>query len=345
MTAFRTLRIAAPTAAPAVRPSSLSRRFDGWILRLACDERRLIGLSVLRVVLGVAAVLFYISDYGRREYFWGPHSYNSPQLASAALGRGLYSFFLVNGSEWWFELVFHLGLLIAVLFTIFGGRVLTLCHAAFMWSLYSRNQDILEGGDNLARIVLIFMVLTVSNAYLAPGARRRRERIKTRGETPQARTVLHNLGAFLIVFQIATVYFWSGYWKIIGTVWQQGVSMYYISRINSFHMLGLYSTVMANPFVSTAVAYATVVIEVAFPFVLVTRRAWLRKLDTLALEGLHLGIIACMGLVCFGLIMIGADFAALRDEDYRSMRRQLARCTAALRTLRKGDPYSTGLPC
>jgi len=39
----------------------------------------------------------------------------------------------------------------------------------------------------------------------------------------------------------------------------------------------------------------------------------------LAIEAMHLGIMVCMGLVCFGLLMIGADFTCLRDEDYRSL--------------------------
>ncbi|MFI5932760.1 hypothetical protein [Actinoplanes sp. NPDC051494] len=35
--------------------------------------------------------------------------------------------------------------------------------------------------------------------------------------------------------------------------------------------------------------------------------ASLRKLNTPAIEGMHAGIIVFMGLVCFGLIMLGAD--------------------------------------
>jgi hypothetical protein len=38
---------------------------------------------------------------------------------------------------------------------------------------------------------------------------------------------------------------------------------------------------------------------------------------------MHLGIAAFMGLVCFGLLMIGADCVCLRDEDYRSLWRSL----------------------
>lgn len=58
------------------------------------------------------------------------------------------------------------------------------------------------------------------------------------------------------------------------------------------------------------------------PFAILSARSWIRKANTLALEGMHLGIIACMGLVCFGLLMIGADCTCLRDEDYRSLARR-----------------------
>jgi hypothetical protein len=67
-------------------------------------------------------------------------------------------------------------------------------------------------------------------------------------------------------------------------------------------------------------------------------RAWLRKLNTLAIEGMHAGIMVFMGLVCFGLIMLGADSVCLRDSDYHSLHRFAAalrdRVMACVRGLR-----------
>jgi len=80
---------------------------------------------------------------------------------------------------------------------------------------------------------------------------------------------------------------------------------------------------MGNAYLGTAVSYATIFMELAFPFALLSSRAWLRKANTLALEAMHLGIAAFMGLVCFGLLMIGADCVCLRDEDYRSLWKRL----------------------
>jgi hypothetical protein len=303
--------------------AAASRRVDRIILAVSCQERRLIGIALLRIIIGLATILYCLSDYGHRQFFWGPHSYDSPQAASSALPRWGFSLYFVSNSQAWFELLFHLTIVASALFMVFGGRILTLVQAVLMWSLHNRNQDILEGGDNLAQILILFMLLTVSNGYFAPGAKARRAALRQVPE-PTFGTALHNLGAYLIVFQVAIVYLASGYWKIAGQVWQQGVAMYYVSRINGFAMSTTYAHLMGNPFIGTAVSYATIFIELAFPFAILSSRAWIRKAQTLSLEGLHLGIMAFMGLVCFGLIMIGADCTAMRDEDYRSLWIQVA---------------------
>ncbi|MHA6762473.1 hypothetical protein [Streptacidiphilus sp. PAMC 29251] len=302
-------------------PAAGLRVLDSALVRMMRTEHRLIGLALLRIVIGAATILYCLSDYSSRQFFWGPDSYNSAHTASAALPARGFSLFLLSNSQLWFELLFHLVILVSALFMVFGGRALTIAQAVLMWSLHNRNQDILEGGDNLAQILIIFMVLTVTNGYFAPGAKARRARLLS-SDQPQLSTAVHNLGAYLIVFQVAIVYFVSGYWKIAGTIWQQGTAMYYISRISGFDMSGTYAHLMGNAFIGTGVCYVTIFIELAFPFAILSGRAWIRKAQAVSLEGMHLGIMLFMGLVCFGLIMIGADCTGLRDEDYRSLWRQ-----------------------
>jgi hypothetical protein len=296
-------------------------RLDAVLLRLATRRHRLVGVAILRVVIGFATVLYCLSDYSKRRFLWGPDSYNSISTAKAELPRWGFSIFLWSHSTLWFEIAFHAAIVIALAFMIFGGRALTLAQAVMMWSLHNRNQDILEGGDNLTQILILFMVFTVSNAYFAPGAKKRRAKMREQ-EQPAVSTVLHNLGAFLIVFQTAVLYFAAGYWKITGKMWQDGVAMYYISRITGFEMSAKYAHLMSNAIVGTAICYFTILIELALPFALLSARPWVRKTNTLALEGLHVGIMAFMGLVCFGLLMIGADCTCLRDDDYRSLARR-----------------------
>ncbi|MFD1272440.1 hypothetical protein ACFQ51_12955 [Streptomyces kaempferi] len=183
-----------------------TERLDAMVLRFATRKHRLIGTSLLRVVIGFATILYCLSDYSKRRFLWGPESYNSISTAKSALPRWGFSLFLWGHSTVWFEIVFHAVILVSAAFMIFGGRVLALAQAVLMWSLHNRNQDVLEGGDNLAQILILFMVFTVSNAYFAPGAKRRRAEMREL-ERPTTSTVLHNLAAFLIVFQTAVLYF------------------------------------------------------------------------------------------------------------------------------------------
>ncbi|KUN06287.1 hypothetical protein AQI95_15485 [Streptomyces yokosukanensis] len=315
----------APRAARAHKMAGafLLARLDGFALRLARRERRLIGLSLMRLVIGFATILYCLADYSNRQFLWGPHAYDSPSTASAQIPGGGFSLYLFSDSQAWFEFLFHATILTSAAFMIYGGRALTVVQAVMMWSLHYRNQDLLEGGDNLAQILVIFLAFTCSNAYFAPGAKKRREKLLAQDRQPAISTVLHNLATYLIVFQTAVLYLAAGYWKIFGKVWQDGVAMYYISRETEFHMSATFAHVMSNAYLGTAMSYATIVIELAFPFALVSSRAWLRKANILALEAMHLGIAAFMGLVCFGLLMIGADSVCLRDEDYRSLWRRL----------------------
>jgi hypothetical protein len=56
-----------------------------------------------------------------------------------------------------------------------------------------------------------------------------------------------------------------------------------------------------------------------------------RKANTLALESMRRpGIMVCMGLVCFGLLMIGTDCTCVRHEDYRELRGRAVCVTSRL---------------
>ncbi|AEV86901.1 Sporulation-delaying protein sdpB [Actinoplanes sp. SE50] len=299
-------------------------RLDTFLARISVREHRLIGIALMRIVIGFATILYCLADYDRREFLWGPTSYYSAGVARTALPHHGFSLFLLSDSRVWFEIVFHLVIVVSLAFMIFGGRSLTIAQAVLLWSLHWRNQDVLEGGDNLAQIVIIFMIFTVSNAYFAPGARNRRERMLAR-EAPVLRTAVHNLAAYLMVFQICVLYFMAGYWKVTGEQWQDGVAMYYISHVTGFALSSTYAALMSNAFIGTAVTYFTVFTELAFPFAVLSVRGWVRKTVILAIEGMHLGIMVFMGLVCFGLLMLGADSVCLRDDDYKTMYRYALR--------------------
>jgi hypothetical protein len=55
------------------------------------------------------------------------------------------------------------------------------------------------------------------------------------------------------------------------------------------------------------------------------------------------GIMVCMGLVCFGLLMIGTDCACVRGEDCRGLRGRAVGVTSCLaQRLRRAGPVGAG---
>lgn len=310
--------------------AAIPGRLDSWIERATANFDRLIGVALLRLALGVAAIIFYVANYDNRAFLWGPNGYDSMATASQQLKPGAISLYLVSDSKTWFELLFHGGLIVAVAFTVIGGRVLTVLHAVLLWSLYNRNHDIPDGGDNLAQIMIIFMMFTVNNAYLALGARRRRIGLTTRSRP--IRVLIHNAAVVAMLVQIAMLYFVAGYYKATAEIWTNGTAMYYISRLHQFSMVSWYPHVMNNVYLGWVIGYFTIIAELAVPFVIWSKRAAIRKLLMVSLEGMHAGIIVFMGLVTFGLIMIGADSMILNDRDYQNLQ---ARAQSTITLLRR----------
>ncbi|MDH6136253.1 hypothetical protein P3T37_005673 [Kitasatospora sp. MAA4] len=330
-----------------MKGSVLLVRTEQFFERFAVQRHRLIGLALLRVVLGGSALVMYMSDYGNRELLWGPDAVTSFTEFRHTIPGGQFSLYQFSTSQLWFEVVFHLGIVVALAFAVLGGRILTVIHAVFLLSLFIRDPQLLEGGDNLARIVILFLPFATTDAYFSPFAERRRRKLAAQSG-PSAVTLLHNFMALFVVFQVTVLYFVSGVWKVIGQTWYQGTSMYFISRLDQFAFSGPLTWLMNNAFAGTALSYFTIVIEVAFPLFVVTRRRWLRELGVASIEALHIGIAFGMGLVVFAGIMIGGDLACLRDDDYRALatraRTLLSRVRAARPTLPESVPSSLADP-
>lgn len=281
---------------------------------LAGHRRNLIGLALLRVGLGIAGLTLYLSNLADRHFLWGPNSYWPAEYMSRTRGVPLSIYALAHSTRL-FDLLFVAGIAAAVGFIVRGGRVWGVLHAVFLWSLYERNGTLLDGGDNLARIMVLLLLLTASDHYLAVGSKDRRA-VGNADESPRLRVLAHNAGALLIVFQTAVVYTVAGLWKVSGDRWRGGNALYYITRIDDFSYLPVLQTVTSNAVLLTIVTYATVVIQLAFvPCLLSKRFKWVGLVGVI---GMHVGIGAGMGLVTFATVMMAADFACMPDGHYRS---------------------------
>jgi hypothetical protein len=273
------------------------------IRRVSGPPVHLIGAAIARILIGAGAVHFYLSNYSQRAFVLGPHSYLTRTRAPT-----LYSLAHSTAS---FEVLFHLGLVAAIAFTVFGGRPLAAVHAVMFWSAYARNPDIFDGGDTFGRIAAILLIAAITNAYFAPGASRRREPLTPNSWSSYA----HNGAVVVLGFQVLVVYQSAGLQKATGAPWVAGSALYQISQLRDYAFVQ-WTHVLTNRAVVVPLTNAIVVLEVGFPIAVWTR---VRVPWVAACALMHAGIAVTMGLVGFALNMWGGLAVCLSDEDWAAV--------------------------
>ncbi|MDN3297737.1 HTTM domain-containing protein [Streptomyces ficellus] len=271
-----------------------------------------LGVSGTRALLGFVGFMFYVSQYADRHYLFGPSGVESwSRFLTILEETDTYSLYAVSTSTAWFEFLFHLGMLLALAVTLgVGGRPVLALHGVFLWSVYQRDQFLLDGGDNLAYLVIPMLLLTrcYDRLSLTSGLA---ERVKDRlpGGLRATQNPLHNLGVLAIAVQICLVYVTSGLYKVQGKLWQDGTALFYIMRIPEFELPGWSRLVYDNDLLVIGGTYATTLFLVYFPLgVLVPK---LRPWAALASIGFHLSIAFFMGLTGFALTMVACDLIFL----------------------------------
>ena len=260
-------------------------------------RRAVIGAALMRASLGMALLYEYAFNYSHRYYLWGPdriaQGFPIPEFSPYAWSSSLL----------YFDLLFHAGILVTLLFTVgIGGRLVTLCVCIMTMSLQDLNGLITDGGDNITRIVLLYMIF-------ADVSGRRDRKVSTIGG------LVHNAAILAIVVQLSFLYLSTGMYKVMGSYWQSGVALYYILRVNSFSWTGFGGeTLYTNEYLIVALTYATVLFEVTFAFALFNR--WTRRLILVIGVGFHCGVAATMGLVSFSWMMLSLYFVCLPDREY-----------------------------
>lgn len=311
----------------------------GWFAR----EDRLVAGSILRVGLGIVILSVYLLHYPYRHYFWGPDAFVSLEMFKALLDDvgGSHSVYALSDKPWVFEALFHAGLLCTLLFVLgVWARVTAVLTYVFTFSLWERNSYVLDGGDNILIICLFFLLFVRTDRYLAVGAARRRARLAAPAAEPvgegrldrarawlyQAGTVLHNAALIAIIVQVCFLYLTSALYKVQGQMWQSGVALYYVLRVQEFTWPGVAEFIWRNAALVTAFTYLTVLEQVAYPFMLLNRYA--KRISVFIVVQMHAGIALLMGLFSFSTVMITLQATAFRDHEFFGAFHWL-RCRAA----------------
>ncbi|MGP3753922.1 HTTM domain-containing protein [Streptomyces sp. IBSNAI001] len=355
-----------PSPSPAVTPTRppgqqgttarvvirwLSARAEAFWTLVTARPVSLYAAAVLRIGYGLLYLSFLLREFPHRNEIWGPGSPWTRELAQQLFEQsGWHSILTLSGSRTYFELCYAAALATSVLFTLgWRTRITSILFAVVVVSFHARAIFMTDGGDNLILLMALYLVLTACGRRWSLDARRTRRALARAGTAPPRprrsfwlrelndvrvtlTTAVHNCGLFVIAAQVCLLYGAAGLYKVQGASWGGGTAIHYVLNLDLFqpwpalsHLVDQYPTVVA------VASYVTVLLQVAFPFVLFGRL----KYPVLAmLLGMHIGIAVLMGLPLFSGAMIVADAAFLPDRFYVFLARS-ARRTAARAGLRR----------
>ncbi|MFE2049751.1 hypothetical protein ACFXAS_14730 [Streptomyces sp. NPDC059459] len=299
--------------APRKRPETVAARLDAWSLHAVAVT----GVSGTRALLGFVGLMYYVSQYQERNYLFGPHGVLPHGEFEAQLtGFSLYS---LSASPGYFQFVYHLGIAVALAVLLgVGGRCGLAFHWVLLWSVYQRQPGLLDGGDNLAYVVIPFLLLTrCYDRFALPTGLAGRFVHRVPGRLRAVSVPFHNLGVLMVAAQICLVYVVSGLYKVMGEEWQDGTALFYVMRVAEFELPGWSHLVYENDLLVVLGTYGTVAFLVYFPLgVLVPAlRPWAAAVSI----GFHLSIAFFMGLTGFALTMIACDLVFLSSALDRAL--------------------------
>ncbi len=316
--------------------------------RVSGHRYALYGLAVVRIGYGLILIGILLVNYSERRLLWGPESpWTYEIFRDAQRDLGGPSLYQVSNSGAWFELVYHLTLLLSVLFVLgWRTRWITPMLLAAVWSWQERTPILGDGGDNLLRLVLIYLCFAQLSAHWSLDARRAaRQQMAGHGTDNRTHlrwrvaTVIHNGAVLACLIQACLLYMASGLFKVQGPSWQDGTALYYMLQIETLQSWPQLSRLVYTNFMTLVIfAYLAVLLQVAFPFLMLNSVT--RRLGLAGVVGMHIGIGVLLALPFFSLTMIATDMLFVRDATYR----RASVVFAALWKRRRGRPARWSAP-
>ncbi|MFC4495470.1 HTTM domain-containing protein [Streptomyces ovatisporus] len=319
------------TGVPSILPAGRQRVAEGLrSLRAALTQRpvSLYAAAVLRMGYGFLYLALLLREFPHRDELWGPGSAWTPDLSAELTDEtGFASILALSDSRPYFETCYALAVVVAVLFMLgWRTRAISLLFAVIVASFHSRAIYMTDGGDNLVLLMSLYLSLTACGRRWSLDARRLRRRTAVSVAKPrrvpaqlgivrgQATTVLHNCAMFVIAVQVAFLYGSAGLFKVQGNFWGDGTALHYVLNLDLFRPWPELSLLVDQQTVLIAIAgYLSVLLQVAFPFVLFSK---VKYVVLPVMLGMHLAIAVLLGLPFFSGAMIVADAVFLPDRFF-----------------------------
>jgi len=284
-----------------------------YLLRLEEKNRYSFYLAVFRVFVCFHLVKTLLFQWAYLDILYGSRSFVTPVPTFLTELLGIQTQFLRTHYQW-----FITAYLLIIMLYLFGvGRHLT---ALLLFLCYETLQRmchlVLNGGDNLMKFIMLYMIFADSYQYFS---------IKTRPLKNETLRRLSNLGSNLcvraITLHFCLIYFWSAWHKIHADVWFNGVATYYTFSIGRFKGTPWNDALARNGLFVTISTYFTLLVETYFPVLV-----WFKKTRVPVIccgIALHLGIYIFMMIYGFEIIFIMTYGFFFNDEEWSAFLQKL----------------------
>lgn len=211
-----------------------------------------------------------------------------------------------------FELFYFSYFILLVLFFFGFGKGLT----AFILYvcieiLQSFCPTILNGGDNLLKFIMLYMIFIDSYNYFAT----KKTSIILK---PTFFNFTSNIAGYSICIHLCLVYFISAIHKIHADVWFNGIATYYTLSLERFRGTSFNINLAKNGFFVTLSTYGTILIELFYPVLIWIEKT--RKIILVFAVILHIFIYILMMIYDFQIVFIFVQGFFIKNHEWLKLK-------------------------
>lgn len=262
--------------------------------------------AVLRIALGILITLYLLELLPFHSLHFSPDGWLEKQRDLSLYNSGSWSllFFLENKSQTWF---FFLGTIAcSVAFSLgFLTKLSGLATFIALVSIWNRNPILLDGDDAILRVMLFFLLFSPCGRVYS---------IDSLFHSPLVKSEIWPLR--MIQFQMAFIYFVSGWVKFHSQEWQDGTILQYV-LVHPEYARWDFAKILSYPLIRAVLNAVTFTImwwELLFPILMIGSRT--RTPCLLLGIAFHLGLLMFMNLRWFSCIMLVLYLAFLPNRFF-----------------------------
>jgi len=284
--------------------------------RIWFQDRSTSPLELARMGIGAALLLHYGMATPYLFTFWGDAGWMPRDLVLENIDFWTQSVFFYFSAPWQW-IAFHFLFLVSCTALMIGWRTSWVKWIVLVGqiSYEIRNPALFYGVDKiLAGLLLILCLAPIGRAMSLDRVRavRAAKRGRLKAKLPPYTSAWAGACTRLMQIQMAALFFYSGIEKLRGDEWWNGDAIWFLFVTNEYYSPLLLDLLARHYWLVNVATYSTILIELAFPFLIWQRRT--RPYLLAAAIFLHLQFMFFMALYYFSFVMIMGHMSFVRPE-------------------------------